>query len=76
MDRELSARLVARVAGERDRESFVQLFDFFAPKLNGYLQRIGTDVATAEEITQEVMVTLWRKAALFDSSKSSVSTWL
>src|SRR5262249_22988241 len=34
------------------------------------------DPATAEEIAQETMATLWRKAALFDPSKSSLSTWL
>lgn len=76
IDREETARLVARVASLRDRDAFAQLFDLFAPKLNGYLQRIGTDSGTAEEIAQEVMVTLWRKAEQFDSNKSSVATWL
>ena len=37
---------------------------------------MGADAAVAEEIAQEVMVVLWRKAALFDRTKSSVATWL
>jgi RNA polymerase sigma factor (sigma-70 family) len=68
--------MVAAVAERRDREAFARLFDHFAPRLNGYLLRLGTDATTAEEITQEVMVTLWRKAALFDPTKSSATTWL
>jgi RNA polymerase sigma factor (sigma-70 family) len=64
------------VARHRDRIAFTRLFDHFAPRLNGYLQRLGSDAALAEEVTQDVMMTLWHKAALFDSSKSSVSTWL
>ena len=47
-----------------------------SPRLNAYLLRLGADGATAEEITQETMVTLWRKAELFDPSKSSLATWL
>jgi RNA polymerase sigma-70 factor (ECF subfamily) len=68
--------LVTAVAERRDREAFTRLFDHFAPRLNGYLLRLGTDSGTAEEVTQEVMVTLWRKASLFDPQKSSLTTWL
>jgi RNA polymerase sigma-70 factor (ECF subfamily) len=70
------ADLAARVAEARDRAAFARLFDHFAPRLNAYLQRLGADAGTAEEITQDVMSTLWRKAALFDPSKSSLATWL
>ncbi len=75
-DRDTFADLVAAVAGSRDQNAFARLFDHFAPRITAYLMRIGTDSGTAEEITQEVMVTLWRKAELFDRSKSSVGTWL
>lgn len=70
------AALVAAVAQARDREAFARLFDHFAPRLTSYLLRQGSDPATAEEIVQDAMVTLWRKAALFDPSKSSLTTWL
>jgi len=70
------AALMASVAERRDREAFATLFDYYSPRLNAYLQRLGVDRTTAEEITQEVMVTLWHKAALFDSAKSSLGTWL
>jgi RNA polymerase sigma factor (sigma-70 family) len=70
------AALAAAVAERRDREAFTRLFDHFAPRLNAYLLRLGTEPARAEEIAQEVMVILWRKAALFDPTKSSLPTWL
>ncbi|GGH30079.1 RNA polymerase sigma factor [Alsobacter metallidurans] len=70
------AALVAAVAERRDREAFAKLFDYFAPRLNAYLTRLGADAGAAEELTQEVLVTLWRKAEQFDAAKSSVPTWL
>ena len=59
------------VARNRDQDAFVRLFDHFAPRLKAYLLRLGLDAVGAEETTQEVMETVWRKAALFDPQKSS-----
>ncbi len=70
------AGLVARVADFRDRDAFAILFDHYAPRLAAYLQRLGADAALAEEVAQDAMVALWRKAEQFDPQKSSVATWL
>ncbi|ASP34861.1 sigma-70 family RNA polymerase sigma factor [Labrenzia sp. VG12] len=70
------SELIVKVAQSRDKAAFVELFDHFAPRLKGYLMKQGADDALAEEIAQDVMVTLWRKAELFDPKKSSASTWL
>jgi RNA polymerase sigma factor (sigma-70 family) len=70
------AKCMEDVALHRDRAAFTRLFDHFAPRLNGYLMRMGTEPALAEEIAQDALATLWNKAALFDPAKSSVSTWL
>jgi len=70
------AGLVRRVADDRDRKAFEALFDHFAPRLNGYLQRLGLERGEAEDMAQEVMAVLWHKADLFDPAKSSLSTWL
>ncbi len=70
------ARLAALIARDRDREAFARLFDHFAPRINGYLQRLGMDAAMAEDLAQEVMTVLWHKAHLFDPEKSSLGTWL
>jgi len=70
------ASLAAAVAERRDREAFTRLFDHYAPRLEAYLVRLGSDPASAEEIAQDALATLWRKAALFDPEKSSLATWL
>lgn len=70
------AALVARVAARRDKAAFAALFDHYAPRLAVYMQRLGADPALAEEIAQDAMTALWRKADQFDPDKSSVGTWL
>lgn len=70
------SRLIAKVAEDRDRQAFEDLFDHFAPRLKAYLMRLGSDAATAEELAQEVMITLWRKAGLFDATRATAATWL
>lgn len=70
------ADLLVAVAGRQDREAFAELFAYYAPRVKSYLLRLGADGALAEEISQDVMVTVWRKAALFDRAQASVSTWI
>ena len=64
------------MARAQDREAFAQLFDYYGPRLNAWLQRLKVERSLAEEVTQDVMVALWRKAAQFDPQKSSLATWL
>ncbi len=68
--------LVVAVGRARDRAAFKTLFDHFAPRVKGYLMRLGTANSVAEDLAQEAMLTLWRKAALFDPAKASASTWI
>jgi len=74
-DRETLAALVEAIAVQGDRGAFADLFRYFAPKIKGYLVKLGAG-AQAEELTQEVMLTVRRKAATFDRNRASVSTWL
>ena len=70
------ALLARAVAESRDQAAVTELFDHVAPRINAYLRRLALDSGQAEEITQEVLMVLWHKATLFDSSKSSLATWL
>ena len=70
------ADLRVAVAEKQDRAAFSELFAYYAPRVKSYLMRLGSDNAQAEEISQDVMVTVWRKASLFDRSQASVSTWI
>lgn len=67
--------LVTRVAGG-DEAALGQLYDRFGQAAYSLCLRIIHDPATAEELTQEVFVRLWRSAASFDAERGGVSTWL
>jgi RNA polymerase sigma factor (sigma-70 family) len=68
--------VLARIRDQRDETAFVEVFRHFAPRIKAFLMRSGADAALAEECVQEVMATVWQKAALFDPSRASVSTWV
>ena len=68
--------LIERVARVADREAFAELFRRFAPRIKSYLKRLGCETGQAEELTQETMVMVWRRAAMFDRRRASASTWL
>jgi len=68
--------LMTAVAARRDRAAFAALFDHFAPRVKAYTLRHGCDAGTAEELAQEVMLAVWRRAASFDARQASVCTWI
>jgi RNA polymerase sigma-70 factor, ECF subfamily len=68
--------LISAIASHQDKSAFAELYRHYAPRLKAYCQRQGMVSETAEELAQEAMVSVWRKAATFDPAKASVSTWL
>lgn len=76
MDRDHSAMLMQAIAEKGDKAAFAQLFAFYAPRVKGFLMRLGSSDATADELAQEVMLAVWRKAHTFDPNQASVSTWV
>ena len=67
---------ITAIAERRDRDALALLFDHFGPRIKAYLMRRGADEGTAEEVVQEVMVTLWRRAETFDPARASATTWV
>jgi RNA polymerase sigma factor (sigma-70 family) len=61
---------------ERDEAAFAELFGHFAPRVKAFLMKSGASAALAEDCAQEVMATVWHKAALFDPTRASVATWI
>ena len=68
--------LLGRVARDQDRAAFALLFTHFAPRVKAYLLRLGATSGVAEELAQEALLSVWRKAHLFDPAKASAATWL
>src|SRR6185295_13822864 len=51
-------------------------FEFFAPRIKGYLMRTGSSAVEAEEIAQEAMIALWHKADRFDPGTTGAAGWI
>ena len=68
--------LIVKIAKSQDKASFNRIFDYFSPRVMGYLINSGTNRAISEEITQEVLSAVWQKAYQFDQKVANVSTWI
>ena len=73
---EILMSLLQAVAQRRDREAFARLHAYFAPRLASWLTRSGLGAVQAEDIVQETMVSVWRKAGLYNPALSGASTWV
>lgn len=70
------ARFVMAVAAQRDREAFAALFRHFGPRLKTFFMRGGMSAGLAEDLVQETMLSLWRKASYYDPARAGVATWV
>lgn len=70
------SKLILEVAQRQDRECFSTLFVYFAPRVKTYLLRLGMPASAAEELAQETLLTVWRKADRFDPARANASTWI
>lgn len=67
--------LIAAIAGG-DRDAFGQVFLHYAPRVKSYLIRLGAPAAGAEEMAQDALLSVWRRAGSFDPRRAAVSTWI
>jgi RNA polymerase sigma-70 factor (ECF subfamily) len=70
------AALIQAIALRQDRAAFGLLFRHFAPRVKAWMLRGGAAPAAAEEMAQETLLIVWRKAALFDPSRAGPTTWI
>ena len=69
-------RDILAIARAQDRAAYARLFGHFGPRVKSYLLRLGADQAQAEDLTQEVMLAVWRKAPAYDPRLAGPSTWI
>jgi RNA polymerase sigma-70 factor (ECF subfamily) len=67
---------LSAVANTRDKVSFTHLFKFFGPKIQSIARGKFPNEAQANEVVQETMSNVWRKAHLFDKDKGAATTWV
>ena len=76
MNNEKLKDLLTKIATDGDQLAFSKIFDYFSPRIMGYLVGLGSPKEIAEEITQEVLTTIWQKSEKFDYKKGNVNTWV
>lgn len=64
------------VASTRDKQAFTGLFKFFAPKIQRIARSKFPNETQANEVVQETMSNVWRKAHLYDEKKGASTTWV
>ncbi len=69
-------RLIRAVAERADRQAFATLFAYYAPRVKAYLQRTGSRADQAEELAQEVLLTVWHKAPQYDPARATAAAWV
>ncbi len=74
-NRSLIAAALGRIPGG-DRAALQTVYRLTSAKLFGIAIRILGERSEAEDVLQEVYVTVWRKAATFDAARASPMTWL
>ncbi len=74
-NRSLIVAALARVPAG-DRAALQTVYRLTAAKLFGVCLRILGERGEAEEVLQEVYLTVWRKAGDFDAGRASPMTWL
>ena len=70
------SKLLVKVACMQDKAAFSELFLHFAPRVKSYMMKLGSNETMAEELAQQVLLQIWRKAKLFDPKKAAASTWI
>ena len=68
---------LSRVANQRDKDAFSELFDHYVPLLRAYsLVREPGSELVADELAQEVMIRVWLKAEKYNSQLANINTWI
>lgn len=71
-----AAHAMNLIARDKDKAAFKALFQHFAPRVKAYMLKLGTENSLADELAQETLLMVWRKAEQFDRSKAAPSTWI
>lgn len=75
-DRNKFNQMIVKIAASQDRAAFADLYRHFAPRVKSFVLKGGITDQAAEEIAQETLLMVWRKAAQFDPQKAAASTWI
>ncbi|MFI2349988.1 sigma-70 family RNA polymerase sigma factor [Streptomyces sp. NPDC019443] len=64
------------LVAQGDQEAFSRVYDAVCGPVLGLVRAVLRDPAQSEEVTQEVLIEVWRTAARFQPSRGSAMTWI
>ena len=67
---------LAAIGRDRDERAFADVYGYYAGRVKSFLMGKGMNEDIAEELMQEIMLTVWRRAESYDPKKAAASTWL
>ncbi|MEO1608990.1 MAG: sigma-70 family RNA polymerase sigma factor [Pseudomonadota bacterium] len=76
MTPETASNLLLRIAKDADEAAFNELYGHYAPRIKAYMMREDADDAAADDLAQQAMAVIWRKAYLFDPAKGAANAWI
>ena len=74
--RVLMSNLLTKIAEERSDDAFQKLYSEYAPRVKTYMMQQGADPALAEELAQETLLTVWRKASQYSPDRGTAAAWI
>ena len=74
--RVLMSNLLTKIAEERSDDAFQKLYSQYAPRVKTYMMQQGADPALAEELAQETLLTVWRKASQYSPDRGTAAAWI
>jgi RNA polymerase sigma-70 factor (ECF subfamily) len=75
VNQRMNANLVA-IGTQRDETAFSEVYGHFAGRIKSFLMSRSMEDSIAEELVQEIMLLVWRRAESFDPKKAAASTWI
>jgi len=69
-------QLLVDIGTHRDESAFAEIYDYFSGRVKSFLMGKGLNEDVAEDLMQEIMLIIWRRAESYDPKKAAASTWI
>lgn len=69
-------QLLVDIGKDRDENAFSEIYEYFSGRVKSFLMGKGLVEEVAEDLMQEIMLIVWRRAESYDPAKAAASTWI
>lgn len=69
-------QLLVDIGSHRDQAAYSEIYEYFSGRVKSFLMGKGLGEDVAEDLMQEIMLIVWRRAESYDPTKAAASTWI